>query len=586
MPRYSSRRLLTTLLAATFLIVAAILPGCSAVIPADNTTPANPADTVSVGAAANPSAISEAAVAMPDLYSAEVASRILERGGNAVDAAIAATFTLAVTYPEAGNIGGGGFMLLRMDNTSEFLDYRETAPAAAFETMYLDGNGDVIPKASLSGHRASGIPGTVAGMWAAHQKHGSLPWSELLAEPIRLASEGFEVHETLADSYRSALKLHTDGTNIKAHFGDAMPETLVQPDLAATLTRISNKGPSDFYTGKTAELLVAEMARGNGIISLEDLAGYKVAWREPLTESWRDYTIHTAPPPSSGGIALVQLLRMKDLLETQFGDAAHNSPRYVHLIAEIEKRVFADRAEYLGDPDFLTVPTQRLLNTEYLAKRTADISVSSISPTPDIKPGLEPHDTTHFSVLDRWGNAVANTYTINFGFGNGVVVGGAGFLLNNEMDDFSIKPGVPNIFGVIGNGANSIQPNKRMLSSMAPTLLLKDDLVVTVLGTPGGSTIFTSVFQTLINLMDFDMSAQDAVSAARFHHQLLPKDLITMSLPLPAATQQALRAQGYTVTPNPWGPFGDVQLITRHDGQLDAASDDRRRGESRVLLGH
>lgn len=584
MTSHSSRSRLITSFAVTLLFLGATLQGCSSGAPAaTSTSTTTPTDTKT---AAHSNATSQAAVAMPDLYSAEVASRILERGGNAIDASIAAVFTLAVTYPEAGNIGGGGFMLMRMDNTSEFLDYRETAPAAAFETMFLDENDDVIPKASLSGHRAAGVPGTVAGMWAAHQKHGSIPWTELLAEPIRLATEGFEVHQTLADSYRSALQLHTDGTNMKAHFGDQMPETLVQPELAATLTRISNHGPTDFYSGETAELLVAEMARGNGIITLEDLAAYKVAWRQPLIERWRDYSVHTAPPPSSGGIALVQLLRMKDLLETQFGDAAHNSPRYVHLIAEIEKRVFADRAEYLGDPDFVTIPTQQLLNAEYLAKRSADISATSISPTPDIKPGLEPHDTTHFSVLDRWGNAVANTYTINFGFGNGVVVGGAGFLLNNEMDDFSTKPGVPNIFGVVGNTANSIQPNKRMLSSMAPTLLLKDDQVVTVVGTPGGSTIFTSVFQTLINIIDFDMSAQDAVSVARFHHQLIPKDVITMSLPLPVTTQEALRVHGYIVKPNPWGPFGDVQLITRHTGQLDAASDGRRRGESRILLGH
>ena len=582
-PRY--RLSLRTLLASALAIVS--LVACA---PVEQVEQARIEVATGSKAAASGSkaaaALSEAAVAMPDRYSAEVASRVLERGGNAVDAAIAAAFTLAVTYPEAGNIGGGGFMLLRMDNTSEFLDYRETAPAAAFKAMYLDKNGNVIPKASLSGHRAAGIPGTVAGMWAAHQRHGSLPWTELLEAPIQLAAEGFEVHKTLADSYLSALNLHTTGTNMKAHFGEVMPQRLVQPELAATLTRISEQGPDDFYTGKTAELLVAEMARGNGLISMEDLAGYSVVWRDPLIERWRDYTVHTAPPPSSGGIALVQLLRMKDLLEKEFGDAAHNSPRYVHLIAEIEKRVFADRAEYLGDPDFVEVPVQPLLETDYLAKRVADISAAQISPTPNIKPGLEPHDTTHFSVLDRWGNAVANTYTINFGFGNGVVVGGAGFLLNNEMDDFSTKPGVPNIFGVVGNSANSIEPNKRMLSSMTPTLLLKGDQVVTVLGTPGGSTIFTSVFQTLINMMDFGMSAQDAVSTARFHHQLIPKDLIAMSVPLPVATQEALRIQGYIVKPNPWGPFGDVQLITRHNGELDAASDGRRRGESRILLGH
>jgi len=562
------------------LLPALLLAGC---------TPVDPARTQSsteVSSSAAAVAVSEAAVAMPDVYSAEVASRILERGGNAVDASIAAVFTLAVTYPEAGNIGGGGFMLLRMNNTSEFLDYRETAPALAFERMFLDNNGEVIPKGSLSGHRAAGVPGTVAGMWAAHKKHGSLPWADLLEDAIRLAAEGFEVHKTLSDSYLSALELHTDGTNMKAHFGDTLPKLLVQPDLAATLTRISEQGPSDFYSGKTAELLVAEMSRGNGLINMADLAAYDVVWREPLIERWRDYSVHTAPPPSSGGIALIQLLRMKDLMQEEFGDAAHNSPRYVHLIAEIEKRVFADRAEYLGDPAFVSVPVAPLIDSSYLEKRVADISAHSISATPDIKPGLEPHHTTHFSVLDRWGNAVANTYTINFGFGNGVVVGGAGFLLNNEMDDFSTKPGVPNIFGVVGSSANRIEPNKRMLSSMTPTLLLQNSQVVTVVGTPGGSTIFTSVFQTLLNILDFNMSAQDAVSAPRFHHQLIPKDLISMSIALPQTTQETLRATGYTVEPNAWGPFGDVQLITRHTGKLDAASDGRRRGESRILFGH
>ena len=528
----------------------------------------------------------QAAVAMPDRYSAEVSARVLEQGGNAIDAAVAAAFTLAVTYPEAGNIGGGGFMLLRINGVSEFLDYREVAPAAATRDMFLTPDGEVIPKSSLSGHRASGVPGTVAGMWAAHKRHGKLDWQTLLAEPIRLAAEGFEVHEGLKGSYTHAVARHRDSANLHEHFGAAMPDTLVQPELAATLERISRLGPDDFYKGETAKLLVAEMQRGDGLITLNDLAGYTIKWRKPLVARWRDYEVHTAPPPSSGGIALMQLLGMKDMLTAQFAETPHNSARYVHLVAEIEKRVFADRAEYLGDPDFINVPVAELIASEYLNKRVSTINAQTISPTPDIKPGLEPHDTTHFSIIDRWGNAVANTYTINFGFGNGVVVGGAGFLLNNEMDDFSIKPGVPNIFGVVGAQANEIAPNKRMLSSMTPTLLIEDSETVMVLGSPGGSTIFTSVFQTIINLIDYNMSASDAVSAPRFHHQLIPKDLISMSLDLPDTTQEQLRNLGYKVEPNSWGVYGDVQLIHRRAGVLDAASDTRYRGESRVLLGH
>ena len=538
------------------------------------------------GEQAQNSKISQAAVAMPDRYSAEVSAQILEQGGNAVDAAVAAAFTLAVTYPEAGNIAGGGFMTLRVNGETQFLDYREVAPGAATRDMFLDSNREVIPKSSLSGHRASGVPGTVLGMWEAHQRYGKLSWQSLLEEPIRLASEGFEVHEDLKKGYLLALKRHRDTANMHEHFGDSLPDVLKQPELASTLQRISKLGPNDFYRGETAKLLVAEMQRGGGLITLEDLGAYNVKWREPLIAKWRNYEVHTAPPPSSGGIALMQLLRMKDLLAPQFADASHNSARYVHLVAEIEKRVFADRAKYLGDPDFVEVPLERLIAPDYLKKRADSISATSISPTPDIKPGLEPHDTTHFSVIDRWGNAVANTYTLNFGFGSGVVVGGAGFLLNNEMDDFSIKPGVPNIFGVVGDTANEIAPYKRMLSSMTPTLLVQDNKTVMVLGSPGGSTIFTTVFQTIVNLVDFSQSASEAASAPRFHHQLIPKDLISMSLDLPLDTQNELRELGYTVEPNSWGIYGDVQLISRQNGALDAASDSRYRGESRVLLGH
>jgi len=527
----------------------------------------------------------KAALAMPDRYSAEVAAAVLNAGGNAVDAAVAAAFTLAVTYPEAGNIGGGGFMLMRMAGTSEFLDYREVAPAAASRDMFLSATGEFIPQRSLSGHQAAGVPGTVAGLWAAHQRHGSLPWAQLLVEPIRLASDGFAIDNDLAGRYQSALKLHHGETNMAEHFGAMTAGTILrQPELGATLQRIANAGATEFYTGKTAQLLVAEMARGDGLISADDLENYEVVWRKPLTAKWRGFDIVTAPPPSSGGVALLQLLNMRDELAAEFAGVSHNSARYVHLIAEIEKRVFADRAEYMGDPDFVDVPVAALLEPEYLANRAADISAAAISPTPDIRPGLESTDTTHFSIVDHWGNAVANTYTINFGFGNGVVVTGAGFLLNNEMDDFSVKPGAPNIYGVVGAGANEIRPNKRMLSSMTPTIVLSNNQVQMVAGSPGGSTIFTTVFQTLLNLVDFEFSAQQAVDAARFHHQLLPKDLISMSLSLPEDTQTQLEAMGYKVRPNSWGDYGDVQLIWRNSGELEAASDGRYRGRS-VLLG-
>lgn len=545
----------------------------------------NPSPAISNGSNTQPG-VSRAALAMPDQYSAEVARKVLAAGGNAVDAAVAAAFTLAVTYPEAGNIGGGGFMLLRIADTNEFLDYREVAPSAATRDMFLDATGNVIKKSSLSGHKAAGVPGTVAGMWAAHQRHGKLPWAEVMAEPIRLAREGFVVGDELAGRYQFALKMHGEGTNLREHFGQmAASSVLRQGALAATLERIAEFGATDFYTGETAQLLVAEMARGDGLISAADLANYRPVWREPLIANWRDYQIVTAPPPSSGGVALLQLLHMHDELQEQFSNLEHNGATYVHLIAEIEKRVFADRAEYMGDPDFVDVPVTALLEPGYLAKRAADISTAAISPTPAIKPGLESTDTTHFSIVDRWGNAVANTYTINFGFGNGVVVGGAGFLLNNEMDDFSVKPGVPNIFGVVGADANEIAPNKRMLSSMTPTIALRDNQIQMVVGSPGGSTIFTSVFQTMLNLIEFDFSPQQAVDAPRFHHQLLPKDLISMSLSLPADSQAQLREMGYRVEHNSWGVYGDVQLIWRGAAGLEAAADGRYRGRSIVVDG-
>ncbi|MCJ7814525.1 MAG: gamma-glutamyltransferase, partial [Xanthomonadales bacterium] len=465
---------------------------------------------------------------MPDTYSAEVAAGILGAGGNAVDAAIAAAFSLAVTFPEAGNIGGGGFMLVHVDGKSEFIDYRETAPLGAHRDMYLDDNGEVILNSSLIGHRAAGVPGTVAGLWLAHQRHGSLPWSDLVAPAIALAQNGFVVHEDLAGLAAEAVEWYDGALDFEGSFGTLRAgETFVQEDLAKTLERIAIHGPDDFYRGETANLIVAEMQRGGGLITLDDLQRYEAVVRDPLRAQWRDLEVLSAPPPSSGGFAVIQLLKMKDFLSHEFAGLEFNSPQYIHLIAEIEKRVFADRAEYLGDPDYIDVPIDELISDDYLRARAQEVNPLAISDVTAVAPGIESPDTTHFSIIDRHGNAVSNTFTLNWSFGSGVVVAGAGFLLNDEMDDFSVKAGVPNAYGVVGNTANAIQPGKRMLSSMSPTILLRDGEVELVIGTEGGSTIFTSVFQNIINIYDFAMAPAVAAGATRFHHQLLPPDLIT-----------------------------------------------------------
>jgi len=538
-------------------------------------------------AAAAQTAVQRAAVAAPDRYGAEVAESVMRSGGNAVDAAVATAFVLAVTFPEAGNLGGGGFITLKMGTATAFLDFREVAPQAASRDMYLDAAGKPIPGASLIGHRAAGVPGTVAGLWEAHRKYGSRPWPELLQPAIRLARDGFVPPQPLIDSVAESLADYAGKTNFAEYFGKVGNRRFKQPELARTLQRIAERGSAGFYSGRTADLIVAEMRRGNGLITHADLAAYRAIWREPLSVRWRNYTLVSAPPPSSGGIALVQLLRMKDVLAKDFAGVPHNSATYVHLIAEISKRVFADRAEYLGDPDFVRVPVAALTDEGYLQRRAAEVRRDAISPLGVVKPGLaESAETTHFSILDGEGNAVALTYTLNGGFGNGVVVKGAGFLLNNEMDDFSTKPGVPNLFGVVGGVANEIHPGKRMLSSMTPTLLLENDRVRMVLGTPGGSTIFTSVFQTMVNRLDFGMSAVGAVAAARFHHQLLPPTLIVHSRCCALGderTRADLKTLGYDVKQSPW-EFGDMQLIdVDAKGVVTAAADPRGRGVARVF---
>jgi gamma-glutamyltranspeptidase / glutathione hydrolase len=526
------------------------------------------------------------AMAMPDRFSAEAAQAVLEDGGNAVDASIAAAFVLAVTLPEAGNIGGGGFLLAHMHGATDFLDYRETAPAAAHRDIYLDADGNVIDHASVVGHRAAGVPGTVAGMWAAHQRWGTRPWEELLAPAIALARDGFIVPPLLAANVAAEAPGFADTTNFQDYFaGVTAGERWRQPELAATLTRIRDSGPDDFYRGETARLLVADMAANGGLISAADLAGYQIAWRSPLRAQWRGFEVVAAPPPSSGGFGVIQLLQMKALLDEQFAAAPINSTRYVHLIAEMQKRVFADRAEYLGDADFVDVPIAELIDDDYIRRRAAEVNTTAISAQSAARPGLhEGTQTTHFSIVDAQGNAVSNTYTLNTSFGSGAVVPGAGFLLNNEMDDFSAKPGVPNVYGVVGKEANAIAPGKRPLSSMSPTLLLEDGQVRMAIGTPGGSTIFGSVFLTIAAIVDGGLAPAAAVDLPRFHHQLLPPDLVTYtpSRPLPESTVSGLEDMGYRIEPHSW-EFGDVQVVWNDGTAWQAAADPRHRGVARVL---
>jgi gamma-glutamyltranspeptidase/glutathione hydrolase len=546
--------------------------------------------------------VQAAAVAMPDRFSAEAAKEVLLQGGNAVDAAVAAGFVLAVTYPEAGNLGGGGFMTLftrpvengqaklQAKQQAYFLDYRETAPQAAFRDLYLDQQGEVIPYRSLVGYRASGVPGTVMGLWQAHQRFGSKPWKSLLRYAIDIAEQGFEVPQALADNrrwYQQWIEGKSrDALNFSDFFGGLQAgQLLKQLQLAQTLRRIADKGAADFYQGETAKALVAQMQAHGGLITLDDLAAYRAKWREPVRFDWQGSEVLSAPPPSSGGVAIGQLLKLYALLKPELqAQLQHNRELperalKTHFYAELEKRVYADRAEFLGDPDFVEVPVSRLLDDAYLQQRAQGVLWDAISESESIRPGrIELPETTHFSIVDAHGNAVSNTYTLNMPFGSGVLIEQAGFLMNNEMDDFSTKPGVANVFGVVGGTANEIAPHKRMLSSMSPTIVLKDGEVAMVVGTPGGSTIITSVFQVILNVFEAGMTPQQAVDAPRVHHQLLPKDQIAYNPDLPEEVKSALELMGYTLKRNNY--MGDVQLIVCAKAGCDAASDVRGRGVS------
>ena len=521
------------------------------------------------------------AVASPDRYGALAAREILKAGGNAIDAAVATGFALAVTYPEAGNLGGGGFMTLYVRGKSYFLDYRETAPARASAGMYLDAGGEPIAALSLVGNLATAVPGTVRGLAEAHRRFGRLSWRRDLAPAIRYATQGFQVTSQLIGIRDGSQGPFLQSTNFARYFGPLRAgQRFRQPELAATLQRIAVRGEQEFYEGRTADLLVAQMNRGSplGLIDRADLARYKIAWRQPLEGAWRGYTVITSPPPSSGGIALLQMLTMKQDAAALFQAVSLNSPQYLHLIAEIEKRVFADRAQYLGDPDVLPVPVAALIDPAYLARRAAQIDPIKPSALASVEPGLAKPQTTHFSIVDRWGNAVSNTYTLNGWFGSGVVVEGAGFLLNDEMDDFSAKPGVPNQYGVVGADANAIAPFKRPLSSMTPTILLKDGRVAMVLGTPGGSRIFTSVFQVLADVYDFGLELKPALAQMRFHHQLLPANTLFAEpfAPFPPALAQAMLERGYRLEAQDYN--GDIEAIEVVGREPIAAADPRARG--------
>ena len=517
-------------------------------------------------------------------------TEVMAQGGNAVDAIVAAGFALAVTHPAAGNIGGGGFMVIRLaDGTLFANDHREIAPAAAFRDMFLDADGDYNPRKALRSHQASGVPGSVAGLLTVHEKFGVLSREQVMAAGIRLAKEGFPLTEDLARQFSGRKNQWLKSAGAKKVFLKPDESTyesgelFVQADLAVTLERISDQGRDGFYKGKTAQLIVEEMKRGSGLITLDDLESYESVWREPIVGDYRGYQVVSMPPPSSGGVLLVQMLNMLEPFDlSELGVATSSS---MHLIVEIERRAYADRAVHLGDSDFYPVPIALLTNKDYALSRFKNFDSNKRSPSRGIAAGnlsVESEETTHLSAIDAEGNAVAYTTTLNSGYGSGIVVQGAGFLLNNEMDDFSSKPGVPNQFGLIGAEANAIEPKKRMLSSMTPTIVVHDNKPVIVTGSPGGSTIITTVLQVVTNVLDHGMTLNDAVAQPRFHHQWLP-DVVTLERNgFSTAVVEELQELDHEITYR--NAIGDANTAGSRDGWIIGVSDPRNTGYASGLL--
>jgi gamma-glutamyltranspeptidase/glutathione hydrolase len=533
---------------------------------------------------AHPQLGTKGMVATQNRYASETGARILEQGGNAIDAAVAIGFSMAVVYPRAGNLGGGGFMLVHdaTQGDTVAIDYREMAPVGASRHMYLDENGEVDRMRTYFSHLAAGVPGTVAGMWSAHQRFGRLPWKDLLQPAIEQASKGIVVGFDMAVLLQTQQeRLCRNEATCKYYFKEnGVPyepgDLLVQKDLAHTLTLIARHGPDGFYAGETAEKIVQEMQRGGGLIDLESLAGYKVDIREPVRGTYRGYEIVAMPPPSSGGVHILQMLNI--LEQYQVGEMGSESADAVHLLAEVSRLAYADRSKHLGDPDYHAVPLEWLTGKEYGRQLAETIDMAKARPSEEVAPGMEPlyesSDTTHYSVIDADGNMVANTFTLNFTFGSGISVDGAGFLLNNEMGDFVAKPETPNAYGLLGGDANSIEAGKRPLSSMVPTMIFGDDGTMIATGSMGGSRIITGVLQTIVNIIDHGMNIAEAAAAPRMHHQWYP-DRLSLEPGFSPDTIRILRERGHEVVDTTYS-MGSTQTVSFQDGLFRGASDTRR----------
>ncbi len=523
--------------------------------------------------------VENGAVVSAHALASEVAVAILKQGGNAFDAAVATSLALAVVYPNAGNIGGGGFMVARLSNGQTIsLDYREMAPSTASRDMYVDADGTARTDKSQDGHLSSGVPGTIAGLFEVHQ-FCKLSFDKLLTPAIQLAEKGFAITEreaTSLNSLQEALKINNSIMPVFVKSNWKKGDTLIQTDLANTLKRIKEKGKAGFYEGETARLIIEEMKRGKGIISYADLKNYKALFRTPHRFLYKDYTIVGMPMPSSGGLLLNQMMKMVE--DRNISAMGFHSTQAIQLMTEVERRAFADRAEYMGDADYYPVPVQLLSSQPYLTERMKTYNPNKATPSSEIKPGKlvkpESRETTHLSVIDKEGNAVSITTTLNNSYGSRTVVGGAGFFMNDEMDDFSIKPGTPNMFGAVGGEANAIKAAKRMLSSMTPTIVLKNNKPFIVVGTPGGTTIPTQIFQTLINILEFNMSTEDAVYKPKFHHQWLPDEVMTEK-GFPLKAKEEMIKMGYHFSTERVG-IGRTEIIKVLDnGKFEAVADYR-----------